>query len=98
MAGFIGRQIPMWLRRIVTMLPALIVLAVGADPTKALVFSQVVLSFGIPLALVPLVVLTGRRSLMGTFANRGLMNGAAWLTAIVITALNVFLIVQALGG
>ncbi len=69
MAGFVNIRIPLLVRRTVTMLPALIVLAVGVNPTDALVLSQVVLSFGIPFALVPLVVLTGRRDVMGAFAN-----------------------------
>ena len=69
MAGFINVRIPVFVRRAVTMLPALVILAVGVNPTGALVLSQVLLSFGIPFALVPLVVLTGRRDVMGAFAN-----------------------------
>ena len=72
MAGFINVRIPLLLRRAVTMLPALIVLAFGVNPTDALVLSQVVLSFGIPFALVPLVILTGRRDVMGVHVNRRL--------------------------
>ena len=98
MAGFIGRQVPMWLRRVVTMTPALILLAIGTDPTQALVFSQVVLSFGIPLALVPLVIVTGRREVMGPFVNRRATKLAAWSCAAVISALNVFLIAQQFAG
>ncbi len=72
MAGFIDVRIPLMVRRAVTMIPALVVLAVGVSPTSALVLSQVVLSFGIPLALVPLVMLTGRRDVMGVHVNRRL--------------------------
>jgi manganese transport protein len=98
MAGFVNRQIPLTLRRAVTMAPALIVLAIGVNPTSALVLSQVVLSFGIPLAVIPLVMMTGRRSVMGPFVNRGLTSLAAWGCAGLITALNVFLIVQQVFG
>jgi manganese transport protein len=98
MAGFIGRRIPMWLRRLVTMAPAMLLLAIGTDPTRALIFSQVVLSFGIPLALVPLVVLTGRREVMGAFVNRGATAVAAWGCAALITVLNIFLIYQQFSG
>jgi manganese transport protein len=98
MAGFINVRIPMVLRRAVTMIPALVVLAVGLNPTSALVLSQVVLSFGIPLALVPLVMLTGRRDVMGAHVNRPLTTVLAWGCAGLITALNVFLIVQQVVG
>jgi manganese transport protein len=98
MAGFINIRIPLVLRRAVTMIPALVVLAVGVNPTSALVLSQVVLSFGIPLALVPLVMLTGRRDVMGAHVNRPLTTVLAWGAAGLITALNVFLIVQQFAG
>ena len=74
MAGFINVRIPLLLRRAVTMLPALIVLAVGLNPTDALVLSQVVLSFGIPFALVPLVMFTSSRDVMRVQVNRRLTN------------------------
>ena len=77
MQGFIHRQIPIWLRRLITMLPALVVIAFGIDATRALVLSQVVLSFGIPFALVPLVLFTRRRDLMGELVNRPLTTLAA---------------------
>jgi len=70
MQGFIRRSIPLFLRRAVTLAPALVVLAIGVDPTDALVISQVVLSFGIPFALIPLVWFTSRRELMGPLVNR----------------------------
>jgi manganese transport protein len=94
MAGFINVRIPVMVRRALTMIPALVVLAVGMNPTDALVLSQVVLSFGIPLALVPLVILTGRRSVMGVHVNRPLTTVLAWSCAILITGLNLFLLYQ----
>jgi manganese transport protein len=94
MAGFINVRIPLMLRRALTMIPALIVLAVGMNPTNALVLSQVVLSFGIPLALIPLVMLTSRRDVMGVHVNRRITTILAWGCAIVITGLNVFLLYQ----
>ncbi len=94
MAGFINVRIPILARRAITMIPALVVLAAGMNPTNALVLSQVVLSFGIPLALVPLVMLTSRRDIMGSHVNRGLTATVAWACAILITALNIFLIYQ----
>jgi manganese transport protein len=97
MAGFINVRIPIMVRRAVTMLPALAVLAVGVNPTSALVLSQVVLSFGIPFALVPLVILTSRRSVMGAHVNRGPTQLLAWGCALLISALNIFLLVQQLG-
>jgi manganese transport protein len=96
MAGFINVRIPVLVRRAVTMIPALVVLAIGVSPTGALVFSQVVLSFGIPLALIPLVILTGRRDVMGVHVNRKLTSVAAYAIAAGVTAMNVFLIYQQL--
>jgi manganese transport protein len=96
MAGFINRRIPIVLRRGLTMLPAIVVLALGVNPTNALVLSQVVLSFGIPFALVPLVVLTSRRDVMGSHVNGRLTTVVAWSCTILIVALNFFLIYQAL--
>jgi manganese transport protein len=94
MQGFIHRQIPIWLRRLVTMIPALVVIAFGVDTTRALVLSQVVLSFGIPFALVPLVLFTCRRDLMGTLVNRPLTTFVAAIVAALIIALNLFLLYQ----
>ena len=96
MQGFIARTIPIVLRRLVTMAPALVVLAVGINPTKALVYSQVVLSFGIPFALVPLVLLTRRRDIMGTLVNRRITTVAASVVAAMIIALNLFLLYRTL--
>jgi manganese transport protein len=94
MAGFVNLRIPLLARRAITMVPALVVLAVGVNPTTALVASQVVLSFGIPLALVPLVMLTCSRGLMGAHVNRPITAAAAWASAVVISGLNVFLLYQ----
>jgi manganese transport protein len=94
MSGFVKLNISMVLRRAVTMAPALVVLAIGVNPTDALVLSQVVLSFGIPLALIPLVLLTKRKDVMGVHVNRRLTTGAAAAIAALITLLNVFLIYQ----
>ncbi len=93
MQGFLRRRIPLLVRRAVTMAPALVVLAVGFDPTRALVLSQVVLSFGIPFALVPLVLLTRRRDVMGALVNRPVTTAVAWVVATVISGLNAFLLV-----
>jgi len=98
MAGFIRVRAPVLVRRAVTMIPALIVLAVGVSPTSALVLSQVALSFGIPFALVPLAMLTSKRELMGSYVNTRLTRLAAYAIAAVITALNAFLIVAQLAG
>jgi manganese transport protein len=92
MQGFIGRSVPLFARRAVTMLPALIVLAAGLSPTASLVLSQVVLSFGIPFALVPLVALTRRRDIMGALVNRRITTYAASGTAGLIIAMNVYLV------
>jgi manganese transport protein len=94
MSGFINVRIPVFVRRAITMAPALVVLAAGMNPTDALVLSQVVLSFGIPVALVPLVMLTGNREVMGVHVNRRLTSVLAWGCAVLISALNVFLIFQ----
>jgi manganese transport protein len=98
MQGFIRRTIRLWLRRAITMAPALIVLAVGVEPTRALVLSQVVLSFGIPFALVPLVMLTRRRDIMGALVNRRMTTVVASVVAALIIALNGFLLYQSLLG
>jgi manganese transport protein len=99
MQGFINRRIPLFLRRAVTLAPALVILAIGVDPSRSLVISQVVLSFGIPFALVPLVVFTSRRDLMGSLANSRLTTGAACVIAGLIITLNVFLLYETfLGG
>ena len=91
MQGFIHRQIPLFLRRTITMVPALVVIAIGVDPSRALVLSQVVLSFGIPFALVPLLLFCRDRGLMGTLVNKRSTTAIATLVVGVILSLNMFL-------
>ncbi|MFI7624982.1 Nramp family divalent metal transporter [Microbispora rosea] len=98
MAGFLRRRVPLLARRLVTIIPAMAVLAAGVDPTRALVLSQVALSFGIPFALVPLVAFTGSRKLMGDLVNRRLTTVAGVAVAAVISALNGFLLVDVFTG
>jgi manganese transport protein len=98
MQGFIARAIPLVLRRAITMTPALLVLAIGLDPSRSLVISQVVLSFGIPFALVPLVILTRRRDIMGALVNRPITTIAASIVAAMIIALNGFLLFETFFG
>jgi manganese transport protein len=97
MQGFVRRQIPITVRRLVTMAPAFVVIALGLDPSRTLVISQVVLSFGIPFALVPLVVFTARRDIMGSLVNRRATTVAASVIAAVIVTLNIFLLIQTAG-
>jgi manganese transport protein len=92
MDGLLGLRIPILLRRTITALPALLILLAGADPTRALVVSQVVLSLGIPFALVPLVVLTARSDVMGEHVNHRGTTAAAWAVAAVVIALNLALL------
>ena len=92
MAGFLRRQIPIFIRRAVTMLPALVLIVVGFSLTTALVLSQVFLMFGIPFALIPLVVFTSNRRVMGTLVNRRVTVIAAVTVTGVIVALNIFLL------
>lgn len=94
MQGFIGRTIPLLLRRVLTMAPAMVILLLGADPTTALVWSQVVLSFGVPFALVPLIWLTRREDLLGEHRNKPVTTLVAGAAAVLIIALNLFLIVR----
>ena len=98
MQGFIRRRIPIFVRRTVTMLPALTLLAIGASPSRALVLSQVFLSFGIPFALVPLVLFTRDRELMGGLVNRRVTTVAASVVATIIVCLNVYLLEQTFFG
>jgi manganese transport protein len=97
MQGFVGFRIPIEVRRIVTMLPAFVVVALGANATMALVISQVVLSIALPLPMIALILFTRRSDIMGRFANSALTNLAAIGGAIVVLALNVLLILQACG-
>ncbi|WP_227984380.1 Nramp family divalent metal transporter [Nocardia spumae] len=98
MDGLLRRKIPLLIRRVVTLIPALLILAAGVDPTQALIASQVVLSFGIPFALIPLVRFTGDRILMGEAANHRMTTVAAWAIAAIITALNLLLIYLTVTG
>jgi manganese transport protein len=98
MQGFIRRQIPLFVRRAITLAPALLVLAIGLDPTDALVGSQVVLSFGIPFALVPLLMIAANKEVMGELANPRWLSALAGVLASLIIALNVFLLFQVFFG
>jgi manganese transport protein len=98
MQGFIRRSIPLAARRLVTMTPALMILAIGLDPTRSLVISQVILSFGIPFALVPLVLLTRRADVMGKLVNARWTTAGAGVVASLIIALNVFLLFKTVVG
>ena len=96
MQGFLKRHIPVWLRRLVTMAPTMIVIGVGLDPTRTLVLSQVVLSFGLPFAIIPLVMFTRRRDIMGELVNKRITTIFASLIATLIVALNIYLLYQTL--
>ncbi|AXH00793.1 divalent metal cation transporter (plasmid) [Deinococcus wulumuqiensis] len=98
MQGFVNFSIPLWLRRAITMLPAFAVILAGLDPTQTLVLSQVVLSFGVPFALVPLLMFTSRREIMGSLVNHPVINLLGWLIAAVIIALNAYLVWGTLTG
>ena len=97
MGGFLGFGIPVWVRRLVTIVPALVVVALGVDSTRALVLSQVVLSFALPVPMVALLVLTRRRALMGPFRNGAWTQAAAAMGAALVLALNAVLLLQTLG-
>ncbi|HBA89540.1 MAG TPA: divalent metal cation transporter [Geobacter sp.] len=96
MQGFLKRHIPIWIRRVVTMTPAMVVVLMGLDPTRTLVISQVVLSFGLPFAIIPLVMFTSRSDIMGELVNRRVTTILASLIAAVIVALNVYLLYKTL--
>jgi manganese transport protein len=98
MEGLLRRSYPLLLRRLITLIPALVVLAIGVDPSRALVLSQVVLSFGIPFALVPLIRLTSNKVLMGGDANHPVTTALGWTVAAIISVLNVGLIYLTVTG
>jgi len=98
MQGFIQRHIPVWLRRLVTVVPSLVVIFLGFDPTRTLVISQVVLSFGLPFAIVPLVLFTQRREVMGSLVNWRTTTVLAWLVAALVVSLNGYLLLQIFTG
>lgn len=98
MGGFLHRQIPVWIRRLVTVFPPMIIIMLGLDPTRTLVISQVVLSFGLPFAIVPLIMFTSRRDIMGVLVNRKVTTIMASGIATVVILLNLFLLTQLLHG
>ncbi|KAA0976323.1 Nramp family divalent metal transporter [Paeniglutamicibacter gangotriensis] len=98
MAGLLHRNISLLARRLITLAPALAILAAGVDPTFALILSQVALSFGIPFALIPLVNLTARKSVMGPYANRWFTTAAGIIISVLLVSLNVLLIVLTIRG
>ena len=98
MQGFLSREIPIWVRRLVTMAPSLIVIFLGFDPTRTLVISQVVLSFGLPFAIIPLVMFTSRKDIMGVLTNARFTTLLASLIAGIIVVLNIYLIYSTFQG
>jgi manganese transport protein len=97
MQGFVGFRIPVWIRRLVTMVPAFVVVALGVNTTDALVISQVVLSIALPLPMIALLLFTGRADIMGRFANGRLTALAAVIGTVIVLLLNLILILQTLG-
>ena len=97
MQGFVGFKIPIWVRRLVTMVPAFVVVALGANATNALVISQVVLSIALPLPMISLLMFTRRADIMGQFANSRLTHVAALGGTAIVLVLNTFLILQTFG-
>ena len=98
MGGLLKVRVPLLVRRVITLVPALVILLVGFDPTQALVLSQVVLSFGIPFALIPLVLLASSKRELGEFANAAWLKWAGWISTVAIVAINVLLIVLVIAG
>ena len=94
MQGFLHKHVAPWIRRIITILPSLFVIAIGLDPTKTLIFSQVILSFGLPFAIIPLIQFTRREDLMGVLVNKPITTLLASIVALLIISLNFFLIFQ----
>ena len=98
MKGFLHREIPVWIRRLVTMVPSMIVIAIGLDPSRTLVISQVLLSFGLPFAIIPLVIFTSEKKTMGVLTNRKITSVLAYIVAGIIVVLNVFLLYSTFKG
>jgi manganese transport protein len=98
MQGFLHWHIPVWIRRLATILPSLIVILIGLDPTRTLVISQVVLSFGLPFAVIPLVIFTSKRKIMKVLVNSKSTTLVASLVAVLIVSLNIYLLVQIFTG
>jgi len=98
MQGFLKMQVPIWVRRLVTMAPSIVVISIGCDPTRTLVLSQVALSFGLPFALIPLILFTCRRDLMGTLVNHRITTAAGMIVSALIVILNAYLLYQTFHG
>lgn len=96
--GFLRVRFPIWLRRLITMIPAMVVIGLGLDELKLLVLSQVILSFALPFAIVPLILFTARRAIMGEHANHPVTSTLGAATAVIIICLNALLLYQILGG
>ena len=92
MQGFVGFTIPIWLRRFITMLPAILVAAIGVNPTETLLISQVILSFALPFPVIALIIFTSRKSIMGNLVNSKFTASATTLCAAIILGLNVWLL------
>jgi manganese transport protein len=98
MQGFIRKKIPVWIRRFITVIPSMLVILTGFDPTRALVYSQIVLSMGLPFAVVPLILFTSSRKIMGKLVNRLFTNIMSYAAAFFILVLNLYLIYQMISG
>jgi manganese transport protein len=98
MQGFLHKHIPVWLRRSITLIPSMIVIAIGLDPTRTLVISQVILSFGLPFAIIPLIIFTKNKKIMGVLVNKKITTIILSLIAVFVIFLNIFLISQVLFG
>jgi manganese transport protein len=98
MEGFLHRKINVWLRRVVTMIPSLIIIGLGIDPLKILILSQVSLSFQLPFAMIPLVIFTSNPRIMGEFTNTRVTRLLAWLTTAIILGLNMVLLYEIFSG
>lgn len=97
MQGFVNFSIPLWFRRLITMLPAFVVVSLGVDTTRALVLSQVILSLTLPIPMFALLILTSRQDIMGVFVNHSLTRAAGILAAVCVSGLNIVLLLQAVG-
>ena len=98
MKGFLDKEIPVWIRRLVTMVPSMIVVAIGLDPSRTLVISQVLLSFGLPFAIIPLVTFTSQKKIMGVLTNSKVTNILAYTVAGIVVVLDVFLLYSTFTG
>ena len=96
MQGFLHKHIPVWLRRLVTLIPSMVVIGIGLDPTRTLVISQVILSFGLPFAIIPLIIFTKNKKTMGVLVNKKITNFIILIIAALIISLNIYLVYQVL--